>query len=144
MSRLLAVLLLTVACCAGACRREAAEEPEPAGPLEGRWRVSSTDIVEYDRQDRVLNTWLNQINPLSYSYLDFTPTDVVETNVNTAFRTTGPYVRVDNEIRCSSPMRSYTITRLTVQHLDLLLRGDYGSAGTANFRSDFTIHFVRE
>lgn len=145
MPRLLALMLLALTCSVSACRPDAAEEPEPTGPLEGRWRVGLTDIVEYDRQDRATRTWLNQANPMNYSHLAFTPTDVVETVPGSTFPTVAPYIRAGNEITCAPPMRSYSIRRITARQLDLYLRGEYPASNSSlDTRFDFTIHFERE
>lgn len=144
MSRFLTALFCALTLLAGACRHTATEDPEPAGPLEGTWRVGLTDPVAYDTQGKVLVAYNPAPNLMDYTQLRFTATDLEEYSTLTNARNTVLYTRTGEELTCVAPFRSYTIRRLTTRHLDLYLRGEYIRVGTSNSRIDFTIHFDRE
>jgi hypothetical protein len=146
MPRLLAVLLLALSCWTSACRRDAADDPEPAGPLEGTWRVGLTDAVEYDTQNNVAATFTPAAGILGFTRLRFTPTTVEKFDVTlTNWAPADAYTRTGNELQCQLPAWSYTIRKLTARHLDLYYRGEYPPPGSHRpTRLDYTIHLDRE
>ena len=144
MPRLLSALLCSLALLVGACRHAVTEDPEPAGPLEGTWRVGLTDPVTYDVQGKVLGTYTPVADLMDYTQLRFTATELEEYSTRTNARNTIHYVRTGDELTCPAPSRSYTIRKLTARHLDLYLRGEYFQTGTFSSRTDFTIHLDRQ
>lgn len=145
MPRLLAALLCSVVLFASACGRGAQEAPEPAGPLEGTWRVGLTDPVEYDAQNKVLLAYTPAAGILEFTRLRFAATTLeqFDPGLNNWSPAT-PCARTGDELACPLPARSYTIRKLTARHLDLYYRGDYLTTGPRHTRTDLTIHLDRE
>lgn len=144
MFRLSSALLCAIFMLAGACHKNAAEQPEPAGTLEGVWIVGLTDIVKYDAQNNVLAVYPPAADVMGYTQLTFTSSTLEEYHVRKNTRATIPYVRTGDELTCPSPATSYTIRKLTARNLDLYFRGEYIQFGTSVYRNDFTIHLQRQ
>lgn len=145
MPRLLAALLCSLVLFTSACNRDRKEAPEPAGPLEGTWRVGLTDPVEYDAQNNVAATFTPAAGILGFTRLRFTPTTVEKFDVTlTNWAPADAYTRTGNELQSQHPAWSYTIRKLTARHLDLYYRGEYVQLGSRSTRLDYTIHLERE
>lgn len=144
MTRLFLTTLCTLALFATSCHKNAIEQPEPEGSLEGTWRVGLTEPIMYDAQDKVIVAYQPQVDFMDYTQLKFTATDLEQYHVRTNKKAATTYVRVDDKISCPSPSRSYTIRKLTTQFLDLHLRGEYQQLGSGNYRTDLLIHFERQ
>jgi len=144
MARVRSVLLCLLTAFPCACHHDSAEQPEPAGALEGTWRVGLTDPVLYDAQNNVLVAYQPQTDFLDYTQLTFTATDLEQYNNRTNLRLATPYTRTGDQLTCPPQARSYTIRKLTTRHLDLYNRGEYVQVGSSTTRMDFVVHLERQ
>lgn len=127
----------------GGCKKEAA--PEPEGPLEGEWYITTIYPVVYDARDREIVKYAPPKDALNYKYLVFTSTDVTQLWRNGS-QVMLPYVRSGNQITCPPQpfSHSYKILQLTTHHLTLYLRGEYPIDPKATQeRIDCTIELFR-
>ena len=119
MPRLFPAILYALVLLASACHKNPTDQPEPAGSLEGTWRVGLTDPVEYDAQNNVLATYQPQANIMDYTQLKFTGTHLEQYHEQANISSLTPYVRMGDQLTCPAPAGSYTIRKLTTRHLDL-------------------------
>ena len=80
MFRLSATLLCAICLLASACHKNTAEEPEPAGSLEGTWILGLTDPVQYDAQNNVLRAFQPVADLMNFTQLTFTSSTIRQYN----------------------------------------------------------------
>lgn len=144
MVRLFSIVFCALVLFSSACSKKDAEQPEPAGSLEGTWRVGLVDPTMYDAQNKVLVAFQPTDGAIDYTQLKFSPTELEQYNERTNARNTISYVRTGAQIVCPPLERSYTIRKLTNRYLDLYYRGDYLQVGASYTRIDLVIHLERQ
>ncbi|MBF9239194.1 hypothetical protein I2I05_17450 [Hymenobacter sp. BT683] len=143
MPRLVSALFCAVALLTTACQKRTPEQPEPAGSLEGTWRLGLTEPVIYDRQNQAVATYPPQAGILPFTQVTFTGTDLTFFHEQSTLRTTTAYVHAGDQVTCPLPFASFTIRKLTTRQLDLYQRGEYLPIGANSLRTDYLMHFER-